>query len=86
MILCDLTTCYSIEHAWFQRLKVKCDEPLSEFAFKIKLRRYNMGAATALYSTTDFRLVGGRFVGDAAAILKVGRPVQVETNVESAWN
>jgi len=39
--------------------------PISE------LYRINMGAATALYSTTDFRLVGGRFVGDAAAIVKM---------------
>jgi hypothetical protein len=26
-------------------LKLKCDEPLSNFAFKINLRRYTAGAA-----------------------------------------
>jgi hypothetical protein len=26
------------------RLKLKCDEPLSNFAFKFNLRRYSMGA------------------------------------------
>jgi len=40
VILCDLTTCYAIESAWFQRLKVKCDEPFSNFAFNFNLRRY----------------------------------------------
>jgi hypothetical protein len=28
VILCNLTTCYSIESAWFQRLKAKFDESL----------------------------------------------------------
>jgi hypothetical protein len=32
VLLCYLTTCYCIERAWFQRLKVKCGEPLSNFA------------------------------------------------------
>jgi len=29
-----------VESAWFQRLKLKYDTPVSEFAFKFKLRRY----------------------------------------------
>jgi len=34
---------YSVlKRAWFQRLKLKCDEPLSNFAFKFNLRRYSM--------------------------------------------
>ena len=42
MILpCDLITCCSNEGACFQRLKPKCDVPLSKFAFKFNLRRYN---------------------------------------------
>ena len=41
MLLCDLTTCYSNERAWFQRLKVKYDEALSNSAFNFNLRRYN---------------------------------------------
>ena len=44
-MLCDLTTCYSIESAWFQRLILKCDELLSNFSLKIKLRRYTTGSA-----------------------------------------
>ena len=42
MILCDLTTCtcYSIESAWFQHLKLQYDEPLSNLAFNFILRRY----------------------------------------------
>jgi hypothetical protein len=27
--------------AWFQRLKLKCDEPLSSFACKLNLRHYS---------------------------------------------
>ena len=44
------------KHAWFQRLKLKCDEPLSKFAFNISLRRYAKG------------LISG-FVGDSAGVL-----------------
>ena len=41
MLLCDLTTCHSIERAWFQRLKVKRHTLLPCLAFKFNLRRYN---------------------------------------------
>ena len=30
----------TIDSAWFQRLILKCDELLSNFAFKLKLRRF----------------------------------------------
>jgi len=33
--------------AWFQRLKLKCDEPLSKVAFKSNLRRYITAVAGA---------------------------------------
>ena len=39
-MLCDLITCYSIESAWFQRLKLKYDKQLVSFAFSFNLRRY----------------------------------------------
>ena len=39
--LCDLNTCYAIGRALFQRLKVKCDEPLSNVAFNFNLHHYN---------------------------------------------
>jgi len=42
-LLCDLITCYSIETACFQRLKLKYDKVLSNFAFKFNLRRYSKG-------------------------------------------
>jgi hypothetical protein len=43
--LCWLTQSNRIRTcAWFQRLKVKCDEPLSNFAFNFNLRRYTLGA------------------------------------------
>jgi len=40
VILCDLTTCYSIESACFQRLKLKYDKLLSNLAFNFNLRCY----------------------------------------------
>ena len=42
MILCHLTTCYSTESAWFQRLKLKCGKPLSNLAFEFNSRHYIM--------------------------------------------
>jgi len=36
----NLTTCYSVESALFQRLKLRCDEPLSISAFNVNSRRY----------------------------------------------
>ena len=44
-MLCDLITCYSIERALFQRLKMTSDEPLSRFAFKFNLRHYSEAGA-----------------------------------------
>ena len=32
----------SVESAWFQRLKLTYNEPLSKFAFNLNLRPYNM--------------------------------------------
>jgi hypothetical protein len=40
VMLCDLTTCYSIESAWFQRLKLNFGELLSNLAVSFKMRRY----------------------------------------------
>jgi len=37
----------SRKRAWFQQLKLKCDEPLSNFAFNFNLRRYIMGQMRA---------------------------------------
>ena len=42
VLLCDLTTCCSMEIARFQRLKLKHDEPLSTFAFNFNVRRYKV--------------------------------------------
>jgi hypothetical protein len=39
---CRLTVSHpSRKRVWFQRLKLQCDEPLSNFAFNVNLRRYN---------------------------------------------
>ena len=38
----DITTCYSVESAWFQRLKLKYGKTLSNLAFNPNLRRYVM--------------------------------------------
>ena len=40
VMLCNLTPCYSIDNAWFQRLKLNYDTSLSNFAFNSNLRRY----------------------------------------------
>jgi hypothetical protein len=60
-------------------LKVKCDEPLSKFAFKFNLRRYSldkselMAAATAALAADQSQYDTARPVG-----MKPGRQVQVE--------
>ena len=59
-MLYDLTTCYYIESAWFQRLKLEYDKPLSTFAFNLSLRRYNMAPLAPDLVTLLKR--GGHFV------------------------
>ena len=49
MIVCDLTTRYSIDNSCFQHLKLKYGKLLSSFAININLRRYT--AAPALTAT-----------------------------------
>jgi len=39
--LCDFTTCYSMDRAWFKRLKLKHHNLVSKFAFNFNLRRYS---------------------------------------------
>jgi hypothetical protein len=38
-----------VDRYWFQRLKLKYDEPLSNFAFTFNLRIYTKGARMYLY-------------------------------------
>ena len=46
-----------IKSAWFQRLRLKCDEPLSNVAFEFNLRRYTKAAmASSLPSAGRSRL------------------------------
>jgi hypothetical protein len=40
-----------VERVWFQLLKVKCDEPLSDFAFNFNLRRYSTDEMKAIRQT-----------------------------------
>ena len=39
VMLCDLTSCYSIESAWF-RFKLEYDKLVSNFAFSFNFRHY----------------------------------------------
>jgi len=59
VIQCDLTTCYSVERVWFQRLTVKYDQLLSNFAFSFNLRHYTKEEAAA-QAVDDFVKVGRR--------------------------
>jgi len=69
VMLCDLTTCYSIKSAWCQRLELKCDEPLSSFAFNFNLRRYVEG------EWIDDMIEGsGRYSYADKSYYQVGRP------------
>jgi len=99
VIFCDLTTCYSSGSAWFQRLNLKCDELLSNFAFTFNLRRFNLvrealtecGAVRYYCSEEEEGVVelsgGGRFVVVCDPL--DGRAVQVDsvkTQVECAYD
>ena len=43
-----------VDRAWFQRLKINCDDPLSSFAFNVNLRHY--GEACKEYADLHDRL------------------------------
>jgi hypothetical protein len=43
VMLCDLTTFYSIGSAWFQCIKLECDELLFNLTFSFNVRRYIKG-------------------------------------------
>ena len=47
MLLCVLITCYSVDSAWFQRLKQNNDTLVSKFAFNCNLRPYTTGDVLA---------------------------------------
>ena len=48
-----------VDRAWFQRLKLKYDEPLSNFAFNFNLRLYTKGARMYLYKEFGTRRTNG---------------------------
>jgi Cu+-exporting ATPase len=55
-----------VESAWFQRLKLTCDTPLSKFALNFNLRHYIMGVSIASFlkwglATPVQFVVGARF-------------------------
>jgi len=54
-MLCDLTTCYSMESAWLQRLSLKYDQLLSHLACNINLRHYTEVFATNAANKVDNR-------------------------------
>jgi hypothetical protein len=43
----ELTTCYSIGSAWFQRMTLEYNKTLSNVVFNFKLRRYTQAASLA---------------------------------------
>jgi hypothetical protein len=47
-----------VESAWWQRVRLNIDNPLSNFACKFNLRRYNE-AGVFDYEQLLFRLAGG---------------------------
>jgi hypothetical protein len=74
--------------AWFQRLKRKSDEALSNVAFKFYLRRYNLGvldARTNTFSTIDTTAasVSGSFKYAGAAA--VGTRVYFAPYNQEGW-
>jgi len=51
---CILTPGWTrVDRAWFQRLKLNLDEPLSNFAFKFNLRRYTTDTPTPTPTAAD---------------------------------
>ena len=61
---------------WFQRLKLECDEPLSNFAFDFNLRRYSKAAE--LGNTDACIRVASRMYADRPYAREVGRVERVE--------
>jgi hypothetical protein len=53
-------------------LKLKYDEPLSEFAFKFNLRRYSKDRLSIMVVLFSLGNVGGRLAAGAASDLVVG--------------
>jgi len=52
------TRCTRIDRAWYRRLKLKYDEPLSNFAFNFNLRHY------IKHRMNERRGIGGIFFDD----------------------
>ena len=44
VLLCNLITCYAVDSAWFQLLKLTYNKLVSSFSFKSNLRRYTAEA------------------------------------------
>jgi hypothetical protein len=58
----------SRKRAWFQRLKLKCDEPLLTFAFNFNLRRYIKGTGGLADRIAEGRSDPGKFITDPLLI------------------
>ena len=67
------------QHAWLHRLKLKCDEPVADFAFEFNLRRYAEGGGEAMWSQ-GFGLVSD--AGDSGTPLgSAGRSPQADVGL-----
>jgi hypothetical protein len=61
----------TLESTGCKRLKLKCDEPLSNFAFNFSLRRYTKGEKRGL---ADTNLVGSWMRVQAGWLLRTNTP------------
>ena len=68
-----------VESAWFQRLKLGYDEPLSNFAFILNLRRYTAGCMVE-----ELRAKGDQALRQYSVVGRC-RLKRVDPSVESAW-
>ena len=68
----------SRKRAWFQRLKLNCDEALSNFAFNFNLRRYNLVHTESLArAVRRARVARDRRAADSAEAGAYTRPLLI---------
>jgi len=67
-------------------LKVKCDVPLSNFAFNFNLRRYTVGVTMfGIFMCWNFALTGQYATAFSHLVRRCRLTLLYQTHVESAW-
>jgi hypothetical protein len=74
VILCDLTNSYTIESAWFQRLKLTYVKSLSNLAFNFNLRRYAKASSHTEVGFIIQRCTFGEFFGELRELFPTSIP------------